>query len=177
MSQSTTFGAAPLLEGRRTVRVSGTTSPRCCHTGGNPASASTDFTDSTPVVTEEYLCEVQVPYPCTVNGIALFNGSVASGNQIAVLRDALGNVLGQSASTAMSGTDAYQKHPLVAPVRIDAGTYYVSSQVDNTTARLNNHTIGTFGAGKATGQTYGTVVALTPPVTFTTALGRVASLY
>lgn len=177
MSQSTSFGAAPLSDGRRTVRVAGSPSPRCCHTGGNPASVSTDFTDSTPVVTEEYLAEVIVPFPTTVNGIALFNGSVASGNQIAILRDYLGNVLGQSASTAMSGTDAYQKHALIAPVRLDAGVYYVSSQVDNTTARLNNHTIGVFGAGKLTGQTYGTVVAATMPVTFTTALGRVATLY
>lgn len=176
MSQSTTFGAAP--ESRRTVRVTGTPSPRCFHTGGSPAQISTDFTDATPVITEEYLCEIYVAGPTTVNGIALFNGSVASGNQVAILRDALGNVLGQSASTAMSGTDAYQKHALVAPARIDAGTYFIASQVDNTTARLNNHTIGVFGAGKITGQVYGTVVAqVTPPITFTTALGRVATLY
>jgi hypothetical protein len=152
-------------------------SPRCVHTGDMPARVSTDGTDTTPVITEQYMAECRVPFLTTVTGIAVFNGSVASGNISVGLYDANGYLLGKSASTAMSGTDAYQKVDLAAAVDVPAGTYYVALQVDNTTARFNTHTLGTFGAGKITSGTYGTFIKVTPPTTFTTALGPIASLY
>jgi hypothetical protein len=152
-------------------------SPRNCHTGANPASVSTDGTDATPVVTEMYMAEVAVPFLTTVTGIAVFNGSVASGNIQIGLFDVNGYLLGTTASTAMSGTDAYQSVALSSTVSIPAGTYYVGVQIDNTTARFNTHTLGKFGAGKITGGTYGTFNKVTVPTTFTTALGPIASLY
>lgn len=155
-----------------------TRSPRCCHTGASPAKVSTDGTDSTPVITETYIAEVFVPAGMTITGLAFFNGSVASGNVKGFLTDSAGNVVASTASTAMSGTDAYQKLDLsTAYAAAGPATYYVCLQVDNTTARFNTHTVGTFGASKKTGTTYGTLTSVTPPTTFTTALGPIASLY
>lgn len=165
------------------VRVRGTAGtyksfvPANSATLQTPATVSTYGTDTTPATTETYIAQVDVPHACTVTGIALFNGSVASGNIKAAIADSNGTVLGQTASTAMSGTDAYQRIALTATLDIVGGTYYILQQVDNTTARINTHTLGNGGASKKTGETYGTFTTITPPTTFTTAVGPVASLY
>lgn len=156
-----------------------TISPRNWATGNAPATASTSGTDATPVATEVYICEVFVPANVSVTGIAVFNGSVASGNIKVGLASSAGAILGTSASTAMSGTDAYQRIDLTAPLAVKGpATYYVLEFVDNNTARINTHTVGNFGASKQTGQVYATgFTAITAPTTFTTALGAIASLY
>lgn len=151
--------------------------PANCATGNIPAYVSTFGNDSTPVTTETYIAQVDVPHACTITGIAVFNGSVASGNIKVAIADDAGTVLASSASTAMSGTDAYQRVDLSAPLTAVGGTYFVLQQIDNNTARVNTHTLGNFGASKKTGETYGTFTAVTPPTTFTTAVGPVASLY
>lgn len=176
-NQSTAFGQAPTPPGGILPSFQAQPSPRCWHTGGNPASAAADFNDSTPNITEEYLCEVYVPAPTTLTGISVFNGSDVTGNKTLNLRNAQGVVVANSASVAGSGTDAYQKYPFTAPYRITPGTYYVGCQFSSATARYNTHVLGTFGAGKLTSQTYGTLVTAVMPVTFTTALGPVATLY
>lgn len=147
------------------------------HTANIPASVSTYGTDSTPVITETYIAQVDVPHACVATGIALFNGSVASGNIKLALADDQGRVLIQTASTAMAGTDAYQRVPFTETIALTGGTYFVLLQVDNTTARVNTHTLGNSGCSKKTGETYGTFTTVTPPTTFTANLGPVASLY
>lgn len=151
--------------------------PANSHTASIPASVSTYGTDTTPVITETYIAQVDVPHACTVTGIAAFNGSVASGNIQLAIADDDGNILATTASTAMSGTDAYQRVPLTDTLNIVGGTYFILEQVNNTTARINTHTLGNSGASKKTGETYGTFTTITPPTTFTTAQGPVASLY
>jgi hypothetical protein len=152
-------------------------SPRCIHSGNTPVKASTDGTDSTPVITETYICEVMVPQTTKVTGIAFFNGSVASGNIKGAIFDKSGAVLASTASTAMSGTDAFQRVALSSALQLAPGTYYVGLQVDNTTARFNTHPVGNFGASKKTGETYGTFTTITPPTTFTAGQGPMATLY
>ena len=156
-----------------------TISPRLVPTGAAPAQVSTDGTDATPVVTEVYIAEVFVPANMTLTGVALMNGSVASGNIKLGLANSAGAVVATSASTAMSGTDAYQRVPFTSAYAAKGpATYYVLLFVDNTTARFNTHTFGNFGAAKQTGQVYATgFTTITPPTTFTTALGPIASLY
>lgn len=154
-------------------------SPRVIATGGEPAIASTSGTDATPVATEVYIAELFIPANTTLTGVACFNGSVASGNYKVGLADANGAVVATSASTAMSGTDAYQRVAFTATYDAKGpATYYALQFVDNTTARINTHTVGNFGASKQTGQTYATgFTTITPPTTFTTALGPMCSLY
>jgi hypothetical protein len=151
---------------------SGTTgaSPRCVYTGSHPPGTNASGTNTTPVVTETYIVEILVPTAMLMTGFALFNGSVASGNIKIGLYSKAGAVLASSASTAMSGTDVFQRVPLTA-------TYYIGLQVDNTTARFNTHPFGNFGASKKTGEVYGTLTTITPPTTFAADLGPMGGLY
>jgi len=153
--------------------------PKLIHTGGIPARVSTDGTDATPVATEVYYAQITIPANTTVTGVSNFNGSVASGNVKVGLADSTGAVVATSASTAMSGTDAYQRIAFTAPYAAKGpATYYVLLFVDNNTARVNCHTFGDFIAGKQTGQVFATgFTTITPGSTFTTALGPIASLY
>jgi hypothetical protein len=148
-----------------------------CGTSGNAATAA--FTDQTPVNTEVYIAEVFVPANATITGVALFNGSVASGNVKVGLANSSGANVATSASTAVSGTTAYQRVPFTGTYAAKGpATYYVESFYDNNTVRGTTHTVGDCGASKQTGQTYATgFTTVTPPTTFTTALGPVASLY
>lgn len=184
-SSATTLALAATLTGAMTptggIAAAGgfSVSPRNLHTGDIPAQASTDGTDTTPAATEVYIAEVFVPANCTLTGLAVFNGSVASGNIKVGLANSSGVVVATSASTAMSGTDAYQRVPFTATYAAKGpATYYALEMVDNATARLNMHTVGNFGAAKQTGQVYATgFTTITPPTTFTTAQGPIASLY
>ena len=160
-------------------RTGQTISPNLIHTGGMPARVSTDGTDQTPVITEVYIAQIYVPANCTVTGVSIFNGSAVSGNVKVGLADSTGAVVATSASTAQAGIDSYQRVPFTATYAAKGpATYYVLVFVDNTTARLNAHTFGDFRAAKQTGQVYATgFTTITPPTTFTTALGTIASLY
>lgn len=174
-----TFTGAITPTGGVTAAGGFSVSPRNWHTGNAPAQVSTDGTDQTPVATEVYIAEVFIPANATLTGVAIMNGSVASGNVKVGLADSTGAVVATSASTAQSGTDTYQRIAFTATyAALGPGTYYVLVFVDNNTARLNAHTLGNFGASKQTAQTYSTgFTTITPPTTFTTALGTIASLY
>jgi hypothetical protein len=154
-----------------------TFSPRCWHTGGVPATQTTDGNDTTPVVTETYIAEITIPKNATLTGIALLNGTVAAGNTCVALANSAGTVVASSASTAVSGTDTYQRIPFSATYKVVPGTYYVLAQFNNTSNRFNTHIIGNFGASKKTGEVFATFTTITPPTTFTTAQGTIASVY
>lgn len=156
-----------------------TLSPRCCHTGNQPAiTTTTPGTDTTPSTTESYLCELHLIGNATVTGIALFNGSAVAGNVTVYLTNIAGTNLASSASTAQSGTAAYQLIPFSSPLSAKGpATYYVVVQFNNTGARFRSHAIGSFGAGKLTSTTYGVFPTITAPTTFTASLGPIASLY
>ena len=153
--------------------------PRCVHTGNAPPLAAADGTNATPVNTEIYFAECFIPANMTVTGVAIFNGSVASGNMKVGLYNSSGVLVATSASTAMSGTDTFQRVAFTATyAAVGPATYYVGLIVDNGTARINCHPIGNFAAGKKTGQVYATgFTALTIDGTFTADLGPIATLY
>jgi microcystin-dependent protein len=157
-----------------------TRTAKLIHTGGLPAHATGDGTDTTPVVTETYIAEVFVPGPGSVSltGVSLFNGSAVAGNIQVALADSNGNVVAQSAATAAAGTTAYQRIPFSAAYNaIGPATFYVLLQNNNTSNRYRSHTFGDFGCSKKTGETFGTFTAITPPTTFTAGQGPIASLY
>ncbi len=154
-------------------------SPRLCYIGAAPPRVSTDGTDSTPVVTETYIGEIQVPQACLVTGLALMNGSAVAGNVVGLLYNRLGVVIATTAlaGVAQSGTDAWQRLPFTAVAKIKAGIYYAGFQFNSTSARFNTHVFGNFGASKKTGEVFGTPTAITPPTTFTTNLAALGGLY
>lgn len=153
--------------------------PRLVHTGGAAPRVNTDGTDATPVITEVYIAEIFVPATMAITGVSIFNGSVAAGNIKVGLASSAGAVVATSASTAMSGTDAYQRVPFTASYDARGpATYFVLLILDDNSARVNCHTFGDFGAAKQTSQDYATgFTTITPPTTFTTALAPMASLY
>lgn len=159
--------------------ANGAATPRVWHTGEMAPPTTTTGTDTVPVVTEMYLARVFVGANCTLTGISLLNGSAVSGNIKGALYSSAGVLLAQTASTAQSGTAAYQQVPFTATYAAKGpATYYIALEVDNTTARFRSHILGNFNAGKLTGQTYGTFPAsITPPTTFTTGLGPIADTY
>lgn len=148
------------------------------HTGETGATTTTTGTDTTPVVTETYFARVLVPCNAVITGVALLNGSAVAGNVTAILYDQDGVPIVQSASTAQSGTAAFQDFAFTTPFNaVGPGRYFVGFQFNNTSARFRTHTLGRFTTGKKTGETYGTATALTIASTFTTAVGPIASTY
>jgi microcystin-dependent protein len=160
-----------------------TVSPRCLHTGNNPATAGTDGTNLDAVVTELYVCEVFIPSNVTLTGVAPFWGGATNGNAKVALFNSAGTRVALSASTNVSGhtVDDYTRIAFSATyAAVGPATYYVGIICDDNTHDLNTHVIGNFGAGKITGLVYATeagYASITVPTTFTTGLGPIATLY
>lgn len=155
-------------------------SPRGFHTGQHAAYVSTDGNNSTPSITETYVSEIFVPTNCTITGIAVFNGSDVTGNMTVGLATSAGAPIAaaKSASTAGSGTDAYQLVPFATPyAALGPAKYHIQVQYSSATARYNTHTLGTHGVLVQTAQTYGTLASFTPPTTFVTNVGNICGLY
>lgn len=168
-------------------------SARTFATGGRGAMNTADGNNSTPVVTELYVAEVFVPVSSTITGIAVFNGSDCTDNLKAGLYDASGTLLRGTATTAGGTADTYQRIAFATDGAgaaattislVGPATYYIATCYVGTTSRFNTFAVGNFGAGKITSLVYatnfaaaGTALTITPPTTFTTALGPIASLY
>ena len=169
-------------------------SARLCHTGSAPAIISTDGVNAAVgATTEMYVAEMFVPATCLVTGIAVFNGSNVTDDVKGGIYDSAGTLIRATASTQQSGADAYQLVPFATgPTGAAAttvvlpgpATYYIGLCYDGTTSTLQTFGTGVFGAGKLTGLVYatnfaasGTALTITPPTTFTTLLGPLASLY
>lgn len=151
--------------------------PTVFHSGAVGPSTTTTGTDTTPAVTETYVCEVHVPLNAQLTGVSLLNGSAAAGNVTVILYDSNGVPIAQSATTAQSGTAAYQKIPFATAYNAKGpAKYFIGVQFDSTSARFRSHILGNFIAGKKTGETYGTATAITTS-TFTTNLGPIADVY
>lgn len=174
-----TAGIPATVQGTGAVNIYSTSGCRLVHTGGAPnTSATSANTNQTPVITEVYIAEILVVMPCTATGVAVYNGSAVAGNAKVGLASATGAVLATSASTATSGTTTYQRIPFTGTIDLAPGRYYVLTFYDNAAQRPTAWTAGSFGTAVQTGQTFATgFTTITPPTTFTTAVGPVASLY
>lgn len=164
----------------RATGVAGGASVRLSSTGGVVPPTLTSGTDTTPVVTEVYLAETEVSIGGPATGIALLNGSAVAGNVWIGLYDYSGALIASCApaGVAQAGIAVYQQIPFTAPVQLVDGTFYIAIAFNNVAARFRSIVVGAFGAGKLTGQVFGTPpVAPALPTTFTTNLGPIASLY
>jgi hypothetical protein len=160
--------------------IGANSAPTVWHSGGVGANSATMGTDTTPSVTETYIVEVFVPVNTTLTGVSVLNGSAVAGNMQISLATSAGVPItaAQTASTAASGTAAFQQVPFAAPyAAVGPAKYLILLQNNNTGNRFRSHAVGNFGASKKTGETYGTFTTVTAPTTFTTALGPVADVY
>lgn len=162
--------------GRRGITMQGNAT--VFNSGDAPPPTTTTGTDTTPSVTETYVSRVFIPANCRITGLALLNGSAVAGNITGILYNSDGVAVANTASTAQSGTAAYQQVALASAYEaIGPGMYFIGWQFNNTSARFRTHILGNFTAFKKTGETYGTATALTSPGTFTTGVGPICSTY
>ncbi len=156
--------------------------PRALHAQGQKAITTSDGNNSTPSTTETYITSMFVPCNMTITGVNVFNGTDVTGNITVALANAVTGAAiaaAKSASTAGSGTDAYQKVPFAAPYAAKGpANYLVCVQYDSATARYNTHTLGTDPCVVQTGTTYGTIPTISPlPTVFVTNIGNIMSFY
>lgn len=181
LTASSTLGVTGVTTPTGGVAAAGGFSvPTAFSTGNVVPQTTTTGTDTTPVVTETYVNEVFIPANTTITGIALLNGSAVAGNVRAFLANSAGTVVASSAAggTAQSGTAAYQQFALSTPyAAVGPAKYYVAVQFNNTSARYRSQILGQNTAGKITSTVFDTLASFTPPTTFTTNLGPIASTY
>lgn len=147
---------------------------------GGPTSSS-----AASVAGSIYLSQIWVPFHRPVTGISVLNGATAGGTDrhIFALYDYNGVLLGQTASTAPSGTSQLQSVPLVTPIQISGNrSYYIAVQSNGTTDLFEKYVTGQVGTGYNTGSqtgVYATIPAqlASVPTSFTTAVGPIAGLY
>ncbi len=159
-------------------------SPRTFHRGGTAAMISTDGTDLAVVVTELYICEVFIPANAVITGMSVLWGSATEGNAKVMLFNSNGTRLAISASTDVSGysTDSYGSRIAFSTAynAVGPATYYIGVMGDSSSNKINTHIIGNFGTVIVTGLVYATesgYATITPPTTFTTGVGPIATLY
>lgn len=182
---ASTVGVTGAITPTGGVAASGgfTAQPEMVAVGNLIPAVSTDFTNSTPVITEVYIGEIFVPANMSVTGAAVFNGSASSGggNFKLGLANSAGAVVATTASTAGGTNDAYTRAAFTGgPFAITGpATYYILSIYDTATAGFfNAPPVGNFGCAKQTGQVYATgFTTITAPTTFTANLCNIASLY
>lgn len=153
----------------------GATLQTAIDTAGNAAGATT----------EEYCTQIYLPYSKYLTGLALLNGTtVGTDKRLYILRDSSGNLLANSATAGAttSGASTYQQVAFVTPFyAVGPATYFGCFQQNGTTdtyRRVNTAANEGLNAGKITGGTFGTIVnPITPPATFTTALGGYWEFY
>ena len=152
------------------------------HTCEQPAFASTVGTDTSNTNTEAYIGAVTIPGNVSSTGASVLNGSAVAGNVKYYLFNSDGTAaLAATASTAQSGTDAYQRIAWVGgPIAlVGPATYYIAWTGDTTgaTQKINQINFGEGPAWKETALTYGTLATITPVTTFTADRAPYATLY
>lgn len=149
-----------------------------------PPGVATNATSATPSATVLYLTQIWIPHNVTLTGIAILNAATVGTNKyIVALFDSAGNVLANSntAGVTTSGASVFQKvaftgtYNLIGPRTVWLGVY-----VNGATDRY--YAVPSIGqmsglAGSVSGQTFGTVAAVTLPTTFTADVGPVAYVY
>lgn len=127
-----------------------------------------------------YIAELFAKRSMLVTAIGMLNGTIAgTDNVIYSLYDALGKLLGRTASTLHAGTDTFQQIALQTPVDLPTdGRYFIGLQVSGVTATNRRMAASTFlnRTASQTG-TFGTIPgAITPPTTFTAGVGPIGYL-
>ncbi len=144
----------------------------------------TSGTSTTPSATTVYLTQVFVPSNATITGVKVNNGATVGTNKyIVALFNSAGTAVANSAlaGATTAGADAYQTIAFTGTyAAVGPAVYWIALYVDGITDRFRSiPAVGEFAglAGSVTGQTFGTVAALTLPTTFTADKGPVAFLY
>ncbi len=127
--------------------------------------------------------EIYVPTWNTWKGIAVLNGTiVGTDNMLVALYGSNGTLIANSAvaGTLSAGASTFQNRDFLIPATLPPGRYFIGVQSNGTTATSNKFVSanGPLLLTTSSTGTFGTVPSsITPPTTFTTAVGCVAALY
>lgn len=151
------------------------------YAGGVVPIATTTGTDTAGINGTLWISEIFIPANCTVTGISYLIGSVGGTDKVVVaLFNSAGAIVANSvldASVTVGTTATFQRVPFTAPVAVvGPGLYYVGVQTNGTTAKVRTQPFGNHNAGTVS-QVFDTLVAITPPATFTASTGPIALLY
>jgi hypothetical protein len=129
------------------------------------------------------LTEIFVPYTQRWTGAGILNGTtVGTHNVLTALYGTDGTLLANSAVAGVlsAGASVMQNIAYTAPITLVPGRYFLGFQLSGTTPTIR-HLLAANGSNVCTGTvagTFGTIPAsITPPSTFTTAVGPICQLY
>lgn len=136
---------------------------------------------TTPVNGTRFYVGVTLGFDKLLTGIqALIGATGGTDKFIYELHNAAGVLV---ATTALAGVtvgtaNTWQQIPFTAPYQAVAGNYFIVVQLNGTTARLATYNAPVLPllTGSVAG-TFGTGASITPPTTYTAAVGPVAMLY
>lgn len=150
---------------------------------GSVALTTYEVNGVAPVAGTINLTEIYVPFDQVWTGAGVLNGTVVGTDSFVVgLYGTDGTRLANSVltGTLSAGASVMQNIPFTAPVVLPAGRYFIAVQSSGITATLR-HLVAANGANVCTSATagvFGTLpTTLTPPATFTTAVGVISQLY
>ena len=152
---------------------------------GGAVALATSGTDQAPTSGPRQWVEVQVPYNVTLTGIGYLVGSVGGTDSVVVeLFNSAGTVVARSIASdteiadIVGATVEFDKIAFSSTYAAVAGTYYISVQLNGTTARLRTFPIpnSPFVANTAAG-TFKTGASITPTTTFVAGEGPISFLY
>ncbi len=164
------------LNAREVTSIAGTH----LYAGEFVPAALTTGTDTAGVSTVIWVSELRINGNVLITGLSYLIGSVGGTDKaIAILYDSAGNVLASSAlAGATVGTAAtFQRLAFIAAYKAGPGLYYVGISTNGTTAKIRTQAAGDHNTGQITGQTFGTLVAITPPTTFTAAMAPIVMTF
>lgn len=152
---------------------------------GAVAYTSVNTAGTTLAATTMYCNEIDLPGSKQITGLGVLNGTtVGTDNHLVVLYDSAGNLLANSATAGVLAASAstYQNISFTTPYyAVGPAQYFGCVQTNGTTATVRMEVTGTqdtFLTKGVTGTTFGTIAAtITPPTTFTTAVGPYLSLF
>ena len=143
----------------------------------------TSGTSVTPSATTVYLASVHLTTAQTLTGIKINNAATVGTNKyIVALFNSAGVKVATSALAGVltAGANVYQAIPFTATYTPVPGLYWIGVYVNGTTDTFFSiPAVGEYAGytGTVTGQTFGTVVNITPPTTFTAGVGPIAFTY
>lgn len=153
--------------------------------GGNLGTLSSLGTSTAGIATQTWYIDVFIPLPGTLlTGIGILNAAtVGTDKGLVSLYDSTGALVANSALAGVttSGANAFQQYPFTATyTTLKPGRFWIGYTSNGTTDNFRTVATATWIdvlSTIATGGTFGTIVALSPPTTFTAGQGPISYAY
>lgn len=152
---------------------------------GNLGTLSSLGTSTAGIATQTWYTDIFIPLPGTLlTGIGVLNAAtVGTDKGLVSLYDSTGALLANSAVAGVTtaGANAFQQYPFTATyTTLKPGRFFIGYTSNGTTDNFRTVATATWIdvlSAIGTGGTFGTIVALTPPTTFTAGQAPISYAY